>query len=85
MDLRAICGLWDVFYMKWQHCDHLLLQMICKVYTRKVCAGVFERIPSIYSNDLAATISSLLKVDPDKRPNTDELLSNPAVRKCAKK
>jgi len=52
---------------------------------KKVCAGVFERIPSIYSNDLAATISSLLKVDPDKRPNTDELLSNPAVRKCAKK
>lgn len=31
---------------------------------KKVCAGMFERIPMIYSNDLANVIGSLLKVDP---------------------
>jgi NIMA (never in mitosis gene a)-related kinase len=48
---------------------------------RKVCAGVFERIPLCYSNELATAISSLLKVDPDKRPNVDEILTNPIVQK----
>jgi NIMA (never in mitosis gene a)-related kinase len=38
---------------------------------RKVCAGFFDRIPMNYSNDLANTISSLLKVDASKRPDTD--------------
>ena len=31
---------------------------------KKVCAGMFERIPAVYSNDLANVVSSLLKVDP---------------------
>lgn len=48
---------------------------------RKVCAGFFDRIPMNYSNDLANTISSLLKVDPTKRPDTDQMLSNPLVHK----
>jgi len=38
---------------------------------RKVCGGVFERIPLCYSNELSTIISSLLKVDPDKRPTVD--------------
>lgn len=31
---------------------------------KKVCAGIFERIPPIYTNDLATVISLLLRVDP---------------------
>lgn len=48
---------------------------------KKVCAGIFDRIPFQYSNDLQAVISSLLKLDPKKRPDTDELLANPFVHK----
>ena len=48
---------------------------------KKVCAGLFDRIPFQYSNDLQAVISSLLKLDPKKRPDTDELLGNPFVHK----
>ena len=48
---------------------------------KKVCAGVFDRIPIQYSNDLQEVISSLLKLDPKKRPDTEQLLSNPLVHK----
>lgn len=48
---------------------------------KKVCAGIFDRIPFQFSNDLQAVIGSLLKLDPKKRPDTDELLSNPFVHK----
>lgn len=48
---------------------------------KRVCSGIFERIPMIYSNDLASVISSLLKVDPSKRPSTEDLLGNPVVQK----
>ena len=51
---------------------------------KKVCAGVFERIPAQYSNDLQNVISSLLKLDPKKRPDTEELLANPVVVRCYK-
>ena len=34
-----------------------------------------------YSGDLANVIASLLKVDPGKRPNTEQLLGSPVVRK----
>lgn len=46
---------------------------------KKVCAGIFDRIPMTYSNDLQSVISSLLKLDPKKRPDVDELLANPLV------
>lgn len=48
---------------------------------RKVCAGVFERIPLCYSNDLSTVINSLLKVEPEKRPTVDEILGNPIVHR----
>jgi serine/threonine protein kinase len=48
---------------------------------KKVCAGIFDRIPYQYSNDLHSVISSLLKLDPKKRPSVEELLSNPLVHK----
>ena len=48
---------------------------------KKVCAGIFDRIPYQYSNDLQSVISSLLKLDPQKRPTVEELLANPLVHK----
>ena len=48
---------------------------------KKVCTGIFDRIPIQYSNDLQTVISSLLKLDPKKRPDVDELLANPLVHK----
>jgi len=48
---------------------------------KKVCSGMFERIPMTYSGELANVIGSLLKVDPSKRPDTDDLLSSNIVRK----
>ena len=51
---------------------------------KKICIGIFERIPSQYTNDLHTVISSLLKLDPKKRPDVDQLLGNPLVRKYFK-
>ena len=48
---------------------------------KKVWAGIFERIPMTYSSELANIIGSLLKVDPNKRPTTEELLSSNVVKK----
>ena len=48
---------------------------------KKVCAGIFDRIPYQFSNDLQTVISSLLKIDPKKRPDVDELLANPLIHK----
>ena len=51
---------------------------------KKVCAGIFDRIPYCYSNDLQSVIASLLKLDPKKRPDSEELLGNPLVHKYYK-
>jgi NIMA (never in mitosis gene a)-related kinase 1/4/5 len=51
---------------------------------KKICTGYFQRIPAVYSNDLAKVISSLLKLNPNERPNTIELLQNPLVHKYYK-
>ena len=48
---------------------------------KKVITGIFDRIPMTYSNELSNIINSLLKVDPSKRPSTEELLSNSIVQK----
>ena len=47
---------------------------------RKICAGVFPRIPNHYSNELADIINSLLKLNPSLRPSTHDLLKNPIVQ-----
>lgn len=46
---------------------------------KKVKAGVFDRIPSIYSGDLSTLISQMLKIAPGQRPSADQILSNPIV------
>ena len=46
---------------------------------RKVQKGLFDRIPSRYSADLASVISSCLSVRPSSRPSCDQLLNHPAV------
>lgn len=47
---------------------------------KKICSGVYSRIPQEYSNDLASIISSLLKLNPADRPSADALISNPLVQ-----
>lgn len=43
----------------------------------KVVKGVYPKIPTSYSSDLSSMISSLLKVDPKKRPSTEQILHMP--------
>lgn len=42
-----------------------------------VTRGIYPKIPSQYSSDLAAMIDALLKVDPKKRPSTEQILHMP--------
>lgn len=46
---------------------------------KKIKLGVFDRIPSVYSSDLAAIIAQMLKQTPSQRPSADQILSSPAV------
>ena len=48
---------------------------------KKICVGHFQRIPAVYSNDLAKVIASLLKINPNDRPTTIEFLGNSVVHK----
>lgn len=43
----------------------------------KVIKGVYPKIPTIFTSDLAGMIGSLLKVDPKKRPSTEQILHMP--------
>jgi len=43
----------------------------------KVVKGVYPKIPNTFSSDLASMIASLLKVDPKKRPSTEQILHMP--------
>jgi NIMA (never in mitosis gene a)-related kinase len=36
---------------------------------RKICAGVFPKIPNHYSNELSDIINSMLKLNPALRPS----------------
>ena len=44
---------------------------------QRVMKGVYPKIPSHYSSDLTAILSSLLQIDPKKRPTTDQVLHMP--------
>ena len=44
---------------------------------QRVIKGVYPKIPSTYSADLSAMVASLLKVDPKKRPSTEQILHMP--------
>lgn len=43
----------------------------------KVVKGIYPKIPQQYSSDLNSMISSLLQVDPKKRPDTEQILHMP--------
>lgn len=44
---------------------------------QRVMKGIYPKIPSHYSSDLTAILSSLLQVDPKKRPTCDQILHMP--------
>lgn len=48
---------------------------------RKIQKGVFDRIPSKYSNDLQTIISMCLRLVPSQRPASEELLNHPLIIK----
>ena len=43
----------------------------------KVIKGVYPKIPATFSSDLSGMIATLLKVDPKKRPSTEQILHLP--------
>ena len=44
---------------------------------QRVMKGVYPKIPNHYSSDLSAILSTLLQVDPKKRPTCDQILHMP--------
>lgn len=48
---------------------------------RKICTGVFPRIPNIYSNELSDLINSMLKLNPSLRPSSHDILKSEAVKR----
>jgi NIMA (never in mitosis gene a)-related kinase len=45
---------------------------------QRVIKGVYSKIPQQYSSDLSNMIASLLQVDPQRRPTTEQILHMPA-------
>ena len=43
--------------------------------------GVYDPIPKMYSKELSTVISNILQVNPNNRPNCDQVLNNPLVVK----
>ncbi|CAI2360519.1 unnamed protein product [Moneuplotes crassus] len=48
---------------------------------RKVSKGLYQPIPKKYSTELSNLVRSLLKANPDKRPDCDEIIAMPSVMK----
>ena len=44
---------------------------------QRVIKGQYPKLPAVYSSDLSSMVASLLKVDPKKRPNTEQILHMP--------
>lgn len=48
---------------------------------RKIERGIFDHIPSFYSDDLQNIVAACLKVNPIYRPSALEILEMPKVKK----
>lgn len=48
---------------------------------KKVNRGIYSKIPSSYSADMATLIRMLLQVNPDQRPSCDKILELKIVKK----
>ena len=46
----------------------------------KIMRGIYDKIPYFYSKELKMLVDCLLAVNPDDRPNINEILSNFIVR-----
>ena len=51
---------------------------------KKVTRGIYQRLPSEYSQELGSVIRSLLQTNPDSRPSCEKLLKMPSVVKRMK-
>jgi len=43
---------------------------------KRVCKGIYPKIPDHYSNDIWSVIKQMLSVDVNKRPSCDELIKS---------
>ena len=48
---------------------------------KKVLKGVFPKIPSIFSNELATIIKMMIQVTPGARPDCEKILEMPIIKK----
>lgn len=48
---------------------------------KKVLRGIYPKIPTQFSNDLAHLVKSLIQVSPQLRPSCDKILEMPVVKK----
>ena len=48
---------------------------------KKVIKGIYPKIPSTYSDDLASVIAALIHVKPNFRPSCDQILNLSVVQK----
>ena len=48
--------------------------------SQKVCKGVYDQIPSTFSNELNQVIKSCLQVNPSNRPSVDKILAMPGIK-----
>lgn len=46
----------------------------------KIKSGKLDRIPSRYTDDLYNVITSMIKLDPERRPSVDELQTHPQIK-----
>lgn len=49
--------------------------------SKRILAGMYQPVSSVYSKDLQSVIAQCLQVTPSKRPTADELLSSPVLLK----
>jgi len=52
---------------------------------KRVCKGVYSRIPEHYSNDIWQVVQLMLRVDPEKRPSSEELIESNLFKHYAEK